>query len=135
MEDSIELNGLSKLTTFSCLTPVHRNKPVETNETKSVRIINCNALESFSARSGCFADFGHFEVSNCPALTSLSFIYYYLWSYTFIGSSFSVRGRNYRGFLLVDCPSLESLWIEDGSFNQSLTTVMESSNQAANYDD
>ena len=44
-EDSFELNGLSKLTEFRCLQPIYRNSPVETNETKSFRIINCSALK------------------------------------------------------------------------------------------
>ena len=44
-EDSFELNGLSKLTEFTCLQPIYRDSPVETNETKSFRIINCSALK------------------------------------------------------------------------------------------
>ena len=134
-EDSFELNGLSKLTEFRCLQPIYRNSPVETNETKSFRIINCSALKDIYVFPHCFADYGQFEISNCPAFVDLSIFSYWNTIAPFIGSSFSVRGNKHREFLLVDCPSLSSIKINEGAFNQSLVTVMESSNKTANYEE
>ena len=134
-EDSFELNGLSKLTEFRCLQPIYRNSPVETNETKSFRIINCSALKDIYVFPHCFADYGQFEISNCPAFVDLSIFSYWNTIAPFIGSSFSVRGNKHREFLLVDCPSLSSIKINEGAFNQSLAIVMESSNKTANYEE
>ena len=134
-EDSFELNGLSKLTEFRCLQPKYRDSPVETNETKSFRIINCSALKDIYVSPRCFADYGQFEVSNCPAFVDLSIVSYWNTIAPFIGSSFSVRGNKHRVFLLVDCPSLSSIKIDEGAFNQSLVTVMESSNKIENYEE
>ena len=134
-EDSFELNGLSKLTEFRCLQPKYRDSPVETNETKSFHIINCSALKDIYVSPRCFADYGQFEVSNCPALISLTIDSFWMYVSPFIGSSFSVRGNKHRGFLLVDCPSLSSIKIDEGAFNQSLVTVMESSNKIENYEE
>lgn len=133
-EDSFELNGLSRLTEFRCLQPKNRNSPVKTNETKSFRITNCSAFESLYVFPHCFADYGQFEVSNCPALISLSIVSYWNTIAPFMGSSFSVRGNKHCGFLLVDCPSLSSIKIDEGAFNQSLAIVMESSNRIVNYE-
>ena len=105
-EDSFELNGLSKLTEF--------------------RIY-------ISPR--CFVDYGQFEVSNCPALISLSIVSFWNTIAPFVGSSFSVRGNKHREFLLVDCPSLSSIKVNKGAFNQSLVTVMESNNRIVNYEE
>ena len=134
-EDSFELNGHSKLTEFRCLQPKYRDSPVETNETKSFRIINCSALKDIYLFHHCFADYGQFEVSNCPALISLTIASFWNTVAPFIGSSFSVRGNKHRGFLLVDCPSLSSIKINEGVFNQSLAIVMESSNRTAYFEE
>ena len=134
-EDSFELNGLSKLTEFTCLQPIYRDSPVETNETKSFRIINCSALKDIYISPRCFVDYGQFEVSNCPALISLSIVSYWMYVSHFIESSLSVRGNKHRGFLLVDCPSLSSIMISEGVFNQSLAIVMESHNRIVNYEE
>ena len=134
-EDSFELNGLSKLTEFRCLQPIYRNSPVETHETKSFRIINCRALKDIYISPRCFVDYGQFGVSNYPAFVYLSIVSYWNTIAPFVGSSFSVRGNKHRGFLLVDCPSLSSIKINEGAFNQSLVTVMESSNKTANYEE
>ena len=133
-EDSFELNGLSKLTEFRCLQPIYRNSPVETNETKSFRIINCSALKDIYVSPRCFADYGQFEVSNCHALLSLTIDSFWMYVSPFVGSSFSVRGNKHREFLLVDCPSLSSIKINKGAFNQSLAIVMESNNRIVNYE-
>ena len=132
-EDSFELSRMSNLTKFTCLEPVCRNRPVETIETKSFRITNCNALKSFLVNYRCFADYGHFEVSNCPAINYLNFGAREKNSHSFLKSSFLVRGNNHVGFLFVDCPSLSSIYVGERSFEQSLTIVMESNNKTANY--
>ena len=74
-------------------------------------------------------------MSNCPALISLSIVSYWNTIAPFVGSSFSVRGNKHREFLLVDCPTLSSIMINEGAFNQSLVTVMESSNRIENYEE
>ena len=74
-------------------------------------------------------------MSNCPALLSLTIDSFWMYVSPFVGSSFSVRGNKHREFLLVDCPSLSSIKINKGAFNQSLVTVMESNNRIVNYEE
>ena len=74
-------------------------------------------------------------MSNYPAFVYLSIVSYWNTIAPFVGSSFSVRGNKHREFLLVDCPSLSSIKINEGAFNQSLVTVMESSKRIVNYEE
>lgn len=112
--DSFELNGLSKLKEFKCVDMYIPDVPDKYNETKSFRATNCNSLTEINIGDGCFFDYGgQFEVSNCPALISLSIGSNHALSPTFSGCSFTVKSSKLYTFSF--CRMFQSIIYFSGS--------------------
>ena len=92
---TFKIDGLNRLKTIKIGNNSFTQKKNDygNDESKSFHILNCESLESIQIGERSFSDFGgEFELDNLPQLQSIQIGTIGSNSYSFLGSSFVIRG-------------------------------------------
>ena len=92
---TFQINGLNRLKTIRIGNNsfTHKKNDYENDKSKSLRILNCESLESIQIGEFSFSDFaGDFELKNLPQLQSIQIGIIGSSSCNFYSSSFMIRG-------------------------------------------
>ena len=117
------IDGLSQLKTIKIgkKSFTQNKNSLEYDESKSFHILNCESLESIQIGERSFSDFGgEFELDNLPQLQSIQIGTIGSNSYSFLGSSFVIRGIELiLDIERLDLPKLQSVNLGKRTFNYS----------------